>query len=125
MQIKVSHPSSPLDMCHSCNALPDNYTTLCSVDVNLSALPRIRLPKSGQEGGFYYQANFDIVLLFGLTELKAQVAWMERVRSLSMRMLENKRLLIKFATYLSLYRVSKKGTHYLVGIRCLFRVFLD
>jgi hypothetical protein len=101
--------------------MPDNYTTLCSIDVNVSVLPRVRLPKYGaQEGGFYYQASFDIVLLFGLTELKAQVAWMERVSSLSLHMLENKKSLIISATHLSLHRVSKKGTHHLVGIRCLF-----
>ncbi|KAF8181796.1 hypothetical protein BJ912DRAFT_1145353 [Pholiota molesta] len=78
----------------------NNYTTLCSIDVNVSVLPRVRLPKYGaQEGGFYYQANFDIVLLFGLTELKAQVAWKEGG-------IEKR------------YALS-------VGIGCLFRMFLD
>lgn len=30
--------------------------------------------------GRYYEVDIDIVLLFGLTELKAQIAWTEDVR---------------------------------------------
>lgn len=32
-----------------------------------------------KNGDLYYRLYFDIVLLFGLTELKAQMAWMENV----------------------------------------------
>jgi hypothetical protein len=38
-------------------------------------------PKSIGKGSFY-SVNFDIILLFGLTELKAQVAWEENVSHL-------------------------------------------
>ena len=30
-------------------------------------------------GATYYTLNFDVILLFGLTELKAQIAWIENV----------------------------------------------
>jgi hypothetical protein len=39
-------------------------------------------PRRGDGGVIYYQQIFDIVLLFGLTELKAQMSWMEDVRRL-------------------------------------------
>jgi hypothetical protein len=35
-------------------------------------------PKATGEGSFF-NVDFDIILLFGTTELKAQVAWMENV----------------------------------------------
>ena len=31
-------------------------------------------------GGVYYSIDFCVVLLFGLTELKAQISWTENVR---------------------------------------------
>lgn len=36
-------------------------------------------PFKGSNGRVYYKADFDIILLFGLTELKAQLCWRERV----------------------------------------------
>jgi hypothetical protein len=36
-------------------------------------------PFKGSDGRLFYKANFDIILLFGLTELKAQVCWKEKV----------------------------------------------
>jgi hypothetical protein len=35
-------------------------------------------PKATEEGSFY-KVKFDIILLFGMTELKAQIAWNENV----------------------------------------------
>ena len=32
-------------------------------------------------GGIFYRVDYDLVLLFGMTELKAQVAWRENVSS--------------------------------------------
>ncbi|KAF8181785.1 hypothetical protein BJ912DRAFT_882045 [Pholiota molesta] len=53
-----------------------NYTKLCSITFNLSSLTWERRQKIGAwVGTFYYEAYYDIVLLFGLTELKAQIAW--------------------------------------------------
>ena len=56
----------------------DNYTKLCTIDADLSRVPL--LPKSKASGsGSFYRLDYDIVLLFGMTELKAQVAWKENV----------------------------------------------
>jgi len=56
----------------------ENYTMLCTLDVDFSQLPMTYQRKvSGK--GMYYRVEFDIVLLFGLTELEAMVAWQENV----------------------------------------------
>jgi hypothetical protein len=54
----------------------NNYTMLCTVELDLSRVPSRREPKVKGKGT-YYRVDYDIVLLFGMTELKAQVAWKE------------------------------------------------
>ncbi|KAF9552644.1 hypothetical protein CPC08DRAFT_646612, partial [Agrocybe pediades] len=60
-----------------------NYSKLCTIEVgNLSNLPLLPLYRAGVEGSpavRYYRLSYDIVLLFGLTELKAFVAWKDEV----------------------------------------------
>jgi len=51
---------------------------LCAVEVDLSRVPVTRERNVSGEG-VYYRINYDIVLLFGLTELQAMVAWEENV----------------------------------------------
>ncbi|KAJ3513953.1 hypothetical protein NMY22_g14895 [Coprinellus aureogranulatus] len=54
---------------------PNKYRTLCKVEADISKVrPTVRKDASGET---YYDVVFDIVLLFGLTELKAQVAYVE------------------------------------------------
>ena len=56
----------------------ENYTDLCTIKVDLSHLPLSPQAKySG--GGTCYYFKYNIVLLFGLTELQAVVAWKEDV----------------------------------------------
>ncbi|TEB20801.1 hypothetical protein FA13DRAFT_1672147 [Coprinellus micaceus] len=55
----------------------DNYATLCRVSADLSKMGKSLGPFEGPDGRLFYKANFDIILLFGLTELKAQVCWKE------------------------------------------------
>jgi hypothetical protein len=55
----------------------DNYTELCTIEVDLSHLPFS--PRLKSSGGIYYQLKYELVLLFGLTEFKAAVAWKENV----------------------------------------------
>jgi hypothetical protein len=56
----------------------ENYTDLCTIEVDLSHIPLSPQAKySG--GGTCYYFEYDIVLLFGLTELRAVVAWKEDV----------------------------------------------
>ncbi len=47
---------------------------MCQLDVNLSQIPTSADRKHNGEQEVLY-AIFDIVLIFGLTEFKAQVAW--------------------------------------------------
>jgi len=56
----------------------ENYTTLCTLEVDISKLPMTLQRKISGEGTFY-RIDYDIVLLFGLTELQAMVAWKENV----------------------------------------------
>ncbi|KAF9444527.1 hypothetical protein P691DRAFT_736327 [Macrolepiota fuliginosa MF-IS2] len=53
---------------------PGNYHQLCVVKADLENIP---VPLCFGPRGLYYQVTIDIVLLFGLSELKAQIAWME------------------------------------------------
>ncbi|KAF9524963.1 hypothetical protein CPB83DRAFT_944651 [Crepidotus variabilis] len=55
----------------------ENYTKLCTITVDLSHLPLQARPKATGRGTFF-RLDYEIVLLFGLTELKAQVAWKEK-----------------------------------------------
>ena len=56
---------------------------LCTIEVGLSQLPSRPQPKAtGSET--FYEVHYDIVLLFGMTEFKAQVAWTENVSCLHM-----------------------------------------
>lgn len=56
---------------------PDKFTTLCNVRADTSKLARKLSPKRSKDGITYYAMDVKIILLFGLTELKAQVSWME------------------------------------------------
>jgi len=52
------------------------FTLPCRVEADLSSGAISRCQKS-DGSGVYYSASFDVVLLFGLTEFKAQIAWDE------------------------------------------------
>jgi hypothetical protein len=57
----------------------DKFQTLCNVEADLSDVFNTLQPRAGPSGS-YYRQEFDIVLLFGLTELKAQLSWDDNVR---------------------------------------------
>ena len=61
--------------------MADNYKKLCTIRANLSRIPILPHPKV-TGGGIFYRVDYDLVLLFGLTELKAQIAWREKVSGL-------------------------------------------
>ncbi|PPQ91084.1 hypothetical protein CVT25_011924 [Psilocybe cyanescens] len=50
------------------------YSTLCLVTADTSKLP-MRSHLRANSGSVYYQVLYDIILSFGLTELKAQISW--------------------------------------------------
>ncbi|KAJ7157455.1 hypothetical protein C8R46DRAFT_1178680 [Mycena filopes] len=54
----------------------DKYPVLCMVHADTSQISRTLKPQHGQSG-IYYRLEFDVVLSLGLTELKAQIAWIE------------------------------------------------
>ncbi|KAF8191384.1 hypothetical protein BJ912DRAFT_1098484 [Pholiota molesta] len=54
---------------------PNMYSPLCSVEGDLSRVPKS--PRMSSSGKKYYRAHIDVVLSLGLTETKAQVCWME------------------------------------------------
>ncbi|KIM40828.1 hypothetical protein M413DRAFT_27965 [Hebeloma cylindrosporum] len=51
-----------------------NYTKLCTIEIDLSHLPLPRQPKYFGRGTFY-PIDYDIILLFRLTGLQAMIAW--------------------------------------------------
>ncbi|KAJ7704328.1 hypothetical protein B0H17DRAFT_1039291 [Mycena rosella] len=55
---------------------PDKYSVLCTVHADTSKLAN-NLQRLTGRLGTYYQLNFEVILAFGLTELKAQIAWVE------------------------------------------------
>jgi len=55
----------------------DKFETLCRVYGDISAAPST--PQAGSNGKMCYYREFDVVLLVGLTELKAQVRWVDSV----------------------------------------------
>ncbi|KAI6124648.1 hypothetical protein EV401DRAFT_1161170 [Pisolithus croceorrhizus] len=59
---------------------PENFTTLCTIHADTSRLARKLSPKRSKDGSAYYVIDIKVILLFGLTELKAQVGWVEDVR---------------------------------------------
>ena len=59
----------------------DNYTKLCTTEVDLSHLPLSRQSKHSGKGTFYC-LEYTIVLLFSMTELEAMIAWKENVSPL-------------------------------------------
>lgn len=82
----------------------DNFTQLCVVIVDLSHLPLE--PLISHKNETYYHVKYDVVLMFGLTEVTAQVAWKEDVSFL----LECNNLeLLSNGTYLTLFRASRSG----------------
>ncbi|KAF8652555.1 hypothetical protein AX16_004338 [Volvariella volvacea WC 439] len=57
---------------------PSDWETMCTIEADSPMLSLIASRElSIVTGGIYYEIDFDIILLFGLTEFKAQIAWVE------------------------------------------------
>jgi hypothetical protein len=56
----------------------EKYFVLCTVHADTSNIAEALKPQQGKSGT-YYRLDFEMVLSFGLTELKAQIAWFENV----------------------------------------------
>ena len=53
------------------------YSTLCIIEVDLSKLSSSLVPHQREDGKVYYEARYEVALLFGLTEFKAQLCWQD------------------------------------------------
>jgi hypothetical protein len=58
--------------------LSDDFSVLCRVHADTSRVVSTLLPRH-EKLGPYYTLEIDAVLSFGVTELKAQIAWEENV----------------------------------------------
>ncbi|KAF5317358.1 hypothetical protein D9611_003533 [Ephemerocybe angulata] len=54
---------------------PDAYPILCTIEADTTAV--VKRPHVSRTGQKYFEMSFSVVLLFGLTELKAQIAYIE------------------------------------------------
>ena len=57
------------------------FSTLCYVQADTSQLYISPRTSSNAKLGRYYRVDFDVILNLGLTEITAQIAWKENVRS--------------------------------------------
>ncbi|KAJ7288674.1 hypothetical protein C8J57DRAFT_1281001 [Mycena rebaudengoi] len=55
---------------------PGNYSVICTVQANTSRAAKSLRALQGSNGP-YYKLDIEVILSFGLTELKAQIAWVE------------------------------------------------
>ena len=58
------------------------YSTLCYVHADTSQIAKTLKPVQSQrfaDTSLFFRMDFDIILSFGLTEFKAQIAWRENV----------------------------------------------
>jgi hypothetical protein len=59
------------------------FSTLCNVHADTSKVASTISPRRGYAGLQFYRQQFSIVLMFGLTELQAQLCWKEDVSASS------------------------------------------
>ena len=57
------------------------YATLCTITVDLSRAAKDLSPKKKFFGKNIYQLDYDVIIFFGLTELKAELGWKTKVSS--------------------------------------------
>lgn len=65
---------------HPLFSSPANFHDIFTVHADLSGLVERLEARTGPQGT-YYEVEYDIIILFGLTEFKAQYAWIEDVSS--------------------------------------------
>ncbi|TFK64296.1 hypothetical protein BDN72DRAFT_802291 [Pluteus cervinus] len=54
-----------------------NFEVMCSIEADTSLASRALVPRRTSDGRTFYELDFKIILLFGLTEFKAQLCWEE------------------------------------------------
>ena len=66
----------PWHLVKSAQSPTAKFKTLCHVEANISSVPYTTY--NSKTGGIGYRRNYEIILLVGLTELKAQVGWINK-----------------------------------------------
>ncbi|KAL4079085.1 hypothetical protein J3A83DRAFT_4367804 [Scleroderma citrinum] len=56
---------------------PSSFTELCTIHADTSKATEMLPQRRSETGRTYYSIHFKVILLFGLTELKAQLSWLE------------------------------------------------
>ena len=57
------------------------YSELCTIEVDISHLWRTsNVQTMSKNSGVYYKVCYELVMLFGGTEIEAQLCWKENVR---------------------------------------------
>ena len=69
--------SFPWYLVRSAQSQIDKFETLCHVKADVSTAPHTS--KYTTMGKISYERNYDVILLVGLTELKAQVSWTDSI----------------------------------------------
>jgi len=62
-------------VCEGHSGEADKFETLCNIWADLSTAPY--KTKRKKAGPLCYTRDFDMILLVGLTELKAQISWID------------------------------------------------
>ncbi|TFK72406.1 hypothetical protein BDN72DRAFT_957282 [Pluteus cervinus] len=57
---------------------PDHFETICTLEADLTNMIKDHPPVKGPDDTYYYTFDYDIIILFGMTELVAQIAWEEK-----------------------------------------------
>ena len=56
-----------------------SFSTLCTIHVDLSEAVGDLVKKKTGSGQVYYQLDYDVIVMFGLTELQAYLSWNSKV----------------------------------------------
>jgi hypothetical protein len=55
--------------------MKDNFVTLCNVEFDATEINNSLKTHKSRDSLVYYTSSYDVILIFGLTELAAQVSW--------------------------------------------------
>ncbi|TFK71045.1 hypothetical protein BDN72DRAFT_877353 [Pluteus cervinus] len=67
----------PLDHPQWLDENPDDFQKLCTIEADIELDHEAATLREAPDGQTYYSVEYSVIFLFGLTEFKAQLAWME------------------------------------------------
>ncbi|KAJ8094284.1 hypothetical protein PM082_006824 [Marasmius tenuissimus] len=75
ISIDIRHYRGRGDAPHWLDVDPKRFPVLCTIEADIPESDNFTRRRYNTSTGEYYDCDYDVVLLFGLTELKAQIAW--------------------------------------------------